>query len=82
MAVNMGENFGDVPHGFSSSLPEHHSGPRAKVFRIFDETEETCGFVTSSEVLLVHGHNGGSLLRAAAVDCVCGGGRVSVCTYQ
>lgn len=66
---NVGEYFRDVPHGFSTALPEHHPRSWTKVLGILDESEETGGLVPSPEVLLVHGYNGGSLLGTATVNC-------------
>lgn len=66
---NVGEYFCDVPHSFGAPLPEHHPCPRPQVLGILDKFEETGGLVTSSEVFLVHGHNGGCLLGTATMHC-------------
>ena len=51
---DVGEDFSDVPHGFRTSLPEHHPRSGTKVLGVLDESEEAGSLVPCAQVLLVH----------------------------
>lgn len=68
-AGDIGVDFGDVSHSFCASFPEHHAGVRPDVLRVLDETEPASSLVSSSQVVLVHGHNGRCLSGTSTVNC-------------
>ena len=85
----IGGDFGHVPHGFGPSLPEYHPGAWFEVFWGLDKSKVASGFVSSTQVVPVHAHNGGCLSCATTVYCVCvcvcvggGGGELFVLLFS
>ena len=60
--------LGNTAHGFGASFPEHHTSVRSDELWVLDEPEATAGLVPSSQVVSVHGNDGGSLASAATVN--------------
>ena len=63
----MGDDASDAAHGFGAAFAEHHSGAGVEILGVLDEFESAGGFVSRSQMLLVHGDDGGSLPRTATV---------------
>ena len=77
----IGGDFGHIPYSLGPSLPEDHPGAWLDVLWGLDKPKVASGFVSSPQVVPIHGHNGCCLSCASAVYwvsvCVC----VCACTW-
>ena len=64
-------DLGDAAHSFGAPFPEHHAGVWPDVLWVLDEAESAGGLVPCSQVVSVHGNDGGSLPGASTVNWWC-----------
>ena len=71
----IGGDFGHIPYSLGPPLPEDHPGAWLDVFWGLDKPKVASGFVSSPQVVPIHGHNGCCLSCASTVywvsECVC-----------